>query len=207
MAILQEIKNVSTDVQHLWNIQKEVSPLTADLTPCSLSNTWPCSLTWKPFLQLSLSLRSQLWNSTALAKHPCNTDVPAANILLGIEPDVKTSVLTKNSSNHCTEGHLSFKQCEMTKYFREAVLISRHYNSSNELGNQESNSVLQSLWQSYLSTTRFQKKMKLKMYGFQIQTKRHIKIVLHTICSLLQEKCNVQVDSVSRQTMLWTNVA
>lgn len=33
MAILQEIKNVSTDVQHLWNIQKEASPLTVDLTP------------------------------------------------------------------------------------------------------------------------------------------------------------------------------
>lgn len=39
MTILQEIKNVSTDVQHLWNIQKEASPLTIDLTPCFLSNT------------------------------------------------------------------------------------------------------------------------------------------------------------------------
>ena len=155
----------------------------------------------------SFSLRSQLWNSTALGKHPLYTDIPAAHILLGIEPDVKTSVLTKNSNNHRTEDHLSFKQCEMTKYFREAVLISRHYNSSNELGNQESNSVLQLWWQSYLSTTRFQKKMELKMYSFQIQTKRHIEIVLHTVCSLLQGKCKVQVDSVSRETMLWTNVA
>lgn len=38
IAIIQEIKNVSTDVQHLWNIQKEASSLTVDLTPYSLSN-------------------------------------------------------------------------------------------------------------------------------------------------------------------------
>lgn len=52
IAIIQEIKNVSTDVQHLWNIQKEASPLTVDLIPYSLSNTWPCSLTWEPLLHL-----------------------------------------------------------------------------------------------------------------------------------------------------------
>lgn len=39
IAIIQEIKNVSTDVQYLWNIQKEESPLTVVLTPYSLSNT------------------------------------------------------------------------------------------------------------------------------------------------------------------------
>lgn len=95
----------------------------------------------------------------------------------------------------------------MTKYFRETALILRHYNSSSELGNQESNSVLQSPWQSYLSTTRFQKKIELKMHSFKIQRKRHIETVLHMISSILQGKCNVQVNSFSRKTMLWTNVA
>lgn len=193
---------------HFWNIQKEAPPLRDGLLPCSLLNTRSCSFTWKPLFHLSLSLRTQLQNSTPCEKNlPCNTDVPDTYIFLGMEPDVKTSILTKNFSNHCTKDHLSFKQCEMTKYFRETALILRHCNSSNELGNQESHSVLQSLWQSYLSTTRFQKKMELKMHGFQIQTKRHLEIVLHTISSILQGKYNVQVNSFNRKTILWINVA